>query len=87
MSASIIFSFLLVPTIGEASVNSILSVTKGIRGWLFALSFVCIGLMGKIDAIIEASEYLEVSRSEVVEAILAAFFKSLFNHMEKARGW
>ncbi|KPV64431.1 MAG: hypothetical protein AOA65_0963 [Candidatus Bathyarchaeota archaeon BA1] len=33
-------------------------------------------VLGKIDAIIEASEYLEVSRSEVVGGILAAFFKS-----------
>ncbi|MHA1832390.1 MAG: hypothetical protein ACTSV7_00230 [Candidatus Baldrarchaeia archaeon] len=30
----------------------------------------------KIDAIIEASRYFEPTRSEVVEAILAAFFKS-----------
>jgi len=42
-------------------------------------------ILGKIDAIIEASEYLEVSRSEVVDAILAAFFKSPINHVEKAR--
>jgi metal-responsive CopG/Arc/MetJ family transcriptional regulator len=42
-------------------------------------------LLEKIDAIIEASRYLEPSQSEVVEAILAAFFKSPLNHMEKAR--
>ena len=43
-------------------------------------------IQGKIDAIVKSSEYLGVSRSEVVEAILAAFFKSPLNHTEKARG-
>jgi len=42
--ASILFSFLLLPTLGNASVNAILNVTKGFRGWLFAMAFVCIGL-------------------------------------------
>jgi metal-responsive CopG/Arc/MetJ family transcriptional regulator len=42
-------------------------------------------LLEMIDAIIEASRYLEPSQSEVVEAILAAFFKSPINHTEKAR--
>jgi hypothetical protein len=36
-------------------------------------------------AIIEASRYLEPRISKVVEAILAAFFKSSLNHTEKAR--
>ena len=44
MVASLIFSFILSPTLGETSVKSILSVTKGLRGWFFSLSFVCIGL-------------------------------------------
>jgi len=42
--ASIIFSLLLVPMMGDRSVNAILNVTKGIRGWFFAMAFVCIGL-------------------------------------------
>jgi metal-responsive CopG/Arc/MetJ family transcriptional regulator len=41
-------------------------------------------LLEKVDTLIEASKYLEPSRSEV-EAVLAAFFKSPLNHTEKAR--
>lgn len=44
VAASLIFSFLLIPTVGEAAVDGYLSVTKGLRGWLFALAFVSIGL-------------------------------------------
>lgn len=42
--ASMIFSFLLIPTMGEAAVTSILGITKGLRGWFFSMCFVCIGL-------------------------------------------
>jgi uncharacterized membrane protein YadS len=42
--ASIIFSFLLAPTMDYASMNAVLNVSKGIRGWFFALAFVGIGL-------------------------------------------
>jgi len=41
---SIILSFLFVPTMGDKSLNAILNITKGIRGWFFAVAFVCIGL-------------------------------------------
>ena len=42
--ASLLFSFVLLPTIGESEVNAIVKVTKGLRGWWFALAFVGIGL-------------------------------------------
>jgi uncharacterized integral membrane protein (TIGR00698 family) len=42
--ASVIFSFLLIPAIGEESVSSILKQTKTFRGWFFCLAFVSIGL-------------------------------------------
>ncbi len=42
--ASVIFSFLLIPVVGEESVNSILKQTKTFRGWFFCLAFVSIGL-------------------------------------------
>lgn len=42
-------------------------------------------MLKKLDAIVRESEYLDVSRSEVVEALLAAYFKSDFDHIEKAR--
>jgi uncharacterized membrane protein YadS len=44
LTASLVFSFILMPAIGEPAVRSILSLTKGFRGWFFCLSFVCIGL-------------------------------------------
>ena len=42
-------------------------------------------LVNKINEIVEKSRYLNASRSEVVETILAAFFKSEINHSEKVR--
>jgi len=42
--ASVIFSFLLIPMVGEESVSSILKQTKTFRGWFFCLAFVSIGL-------------------------------------------
>jgi len=42
--ASVIFSFLLIPAMGEESVSSILKQTKTFRGWFFCLAFVSIGL-------------------------------------------
>lgn len=44
VGASLVFSFLFIPTVGEAAVDGYLSVTKGLRGWLFAMAFVSIGL-------------------------------------------
>lgn len=42
-------------------------------------------LVDKINEIVEESKYLNASRSEVVEAILAAFFRSDVKHEEKVR--
>ncbi len=42
--ASIVFSFIVEPTIGTQVTNSVLSATKGFREWFFALAFVSIGL-------------------------------------------
>jgi len=42
--ASIIFSFVLVPIMGEESVSMVLKQTKTFRGWFFCLAFVSIGL-------------------------------------------
>ncbi|MFQ5930799.1 MAG: YeiH family protein [Nitrospiraceae bacterium] len=44
LAASLLFSFLLVPALGQEQVSEILKVTKGLRGWWFALAFVAIGL-------------------------------------------
>jgi uncharacterized integral membrane protein (TIGR00698 family) len=42
--ASLLFSFVLVPSLGQAQVGGILEITRGLRGWLFGLAFVSIGL-------------------------------------------
>lgn len=64
--ASIIFSLLLVPTMGDKSVNAILNVTKGIRGWFFAMAFVCIGLDTKFK------ELARIGRGRPLLVFLAA---------------
>ncbi|KXA95343.1 transposase [candidate division MSBL1 archaeon SCGC-AAA259I07] len=42
-------------------------------------------LVKELDEVVESSEYLHASRSEVVEAILTAYFRSDVNHEKKAR--
>ncbi|KXA91127.1 transposase [candidate division MSBL1 archaeon SCGC-AAA259A05] len=42
-------------------------------------------LAEELDKIVEESDYLDASRSEVVEAILMAYFKSSTDHVKKAR--
>ena len=44
IAASVIFSFLLTPSLGDARVAGILDVTSDFRGWFFCLAFVSIGL-------------------------------------------
>jgi uncharacterized integral membrane protein (TIGR00698 family) len=42
--ASVVFSFVVLPSAGEARVAEILNVSKALRAWLFCLAFVAIGL-------------------------------------------
>ncbi len=42
--ASLVFSFVLMPALGEEGVKGILNVSKAFRGWFFCLAFVSIGL-------------------------------------------
>lgn len=42
-------------------------------------------LAKELDMIVDGSEYLHVSRSEVVEAILTAYFKSDVDHEKRVR--
>ena len=44
VTASVVFSFLLTPTLGNARVADILDVTSDFRGWFFCIAFVSIGL-------------------------------------------
>jgi len=42
--ASLVFSFILIPTLGLETVTTTLNQTKALRGWFFCLAFVSIGL-------------------------------------------
>jgi len=81
VAASLIFSFVLMPTMGEAAVSSILSLTKGFRGWFFCLSFVCIGLetrfsdLMKVGGTKAASVYII---AQLVNIVLVYFLAWLF---------
>lgn len=43
-AASVLFSFVFYPLMGEQQVSLVLDETKTLRGWLFCLAFVAIGL-------------------------------------------
>lgn len=81
VAASLIFSFVLMPAMGEAAVNSILNITKGFRGWFFCLSFVCIGLetrfsdLMKVGGTKAASVYII---AQLVNIVLVYFLAWLF---------
>ena len=44
VGASLVFSFVLTPTLGSTRVEGVLDLTSDLRGWLFCLAFVTIGL-------------------------------------------
>lgn len=44
MAISLIFSFVVSPALTESALDAMLNIEKGLRGWFFSLSFVCIGL-------------------------------------------
>jgi len=53
IAASIVFSVILVPALGPKSVDSIVKITSGLRGWWFAMAFVSIGLTTKIKELVK----------------------------------
>ena len=44
IGASLLFSFVLVPTLGDDTVTGVVDITSDFRGWFFCLAFVSIGL-------------------------------------------
>jgi len=84
--ASVIFSLLLVPTMGNTAVNSVLNVTKGIRGWFFAMAFVCIGLNINFVELVKTGKgkpllvFLAASILDIVISLITAyvFFGGIF---------
>jgi len=66
VAASLVFSFILSPSLGAAAVSSTLSLTKSLRGWFFCLSFVGIGLETKF------SELMKVGGTKAAGVYIAA---------------
>ena len=64
--ASILFTFVLVPLMGTEMVTGMLKITKGFRGWFFALTFVSIGLSTKF------SELIKIGKGKPIIVFIAA---------------
>lgn len=54
--ASLLFTLILVPLMGAETVGGMLKITKGFRGWFFALTFVSIGLNTKFSELIRVGK-------------------------------
>ncbi len=54
VGASVLFSFVLLPALGQTRVDEILKVTAALRSWLFAMAFVSIGLDSRFSELKEA---------------------------------
>ena len=50
LAASLVASFVMIPLLGEDTVSSMLKQTKTIRGWLFTMAFISIGLESNFKA-------------------------------------
>ena len=75
------FSFLLLPRLGQVRLDEILKVTSTARGWLFALAFVTIGLDSRFADLKKAFKdqgpvklYVVGQTFNLVLTILAALF-------------
>jgi len=52
VAASLLFSFVLTPTLGDGAVAGLLDLTSDFRGWLFCLAFVSIGLDSNVSTLL-----------------------------------
>ena len=84
--ASLLFSLILVPTMGYASVKGVLGITSGIRAWLFSMAFVSIGLGTKFKELIKIGAgkpflvFLAASIFDIAISLVSAylFFGGVF---------
>jgi len=84
--ASMVFSLLLVPILGSDSVKAIQSISGGIRGWFFAMAFVCIGLGTKFTELVKIGRgkpflvFLVATVVDIIISLLSAyvFFGGIF---------
>jgi uncharacterized integral membrane protein (TIGR00698 family) len=80
-AASFIFSAVLTPLLGESAVEGTLKISKGLRGWLFALAFVSIGLESNFRELWQVSKsvkpvllYTIGQTFNIVLTLLAAWY-------------
>ena len=80
IGASLLFSFVLVPTLGDDTVTSVLDLTSDFRGWFFCLAFVSIGLesnikqlMGQVQGGRPIQLYVVGQAFNVVLTLIAAY--------------
>ena len=78
--ASLVFSFVLIPILGNTQVEEILDLTSDLRGWLFCLAFVSIGLESRFRELTQHAAggrpiqlYLVGQTFNVVLTLLAAY--------------
>jgi uncharacterized membrane protein YadS len=72
--ASMLFSLVLVPTIGAKATTAIIKgVTEASRGWFFCLAFVCIGLETRITDIVKLGQGKPAIVFTVAQLINIAF--------------
>jgi len=80
VAASLVFSFILSPSLGAAAVSSTLKLTKSLRGWFFCLSFVGIGLETKFSELMKvggtkaAGVYIVAQLVNIVLVYFLAWF-------------
>ena len=80
IGASLLFSFVLTPTLGEDAVTGILDLTSDFRGWFFCLAFVSIGLESNMRQLMTQVQggrpiqlYLVGQTFNVVLTLIAAY--------------
>lgn len=80
VAASLVFSFVLTPALGDARVEEVLDLTSGVRGWLFCVAFVSIGLESQFRALAQHAGggrpiqlYLVGQTFNVVLTLIAAY--------------
>ena len=77
--ASVVFSSILIPLLGNGAVNDILNITKGFRNWFFALTFVSIGLNTNFKEMIKIGKgkpliaFITATVFDIVVSLITAY--------------
>ncbi len=79
MAASLIFSLILVPTVGYTPVKGVLSLTKEVRAWLFTMAFISIGLKTRFGELVRVGAgrpllvFLAASLADMALSLASAY--------------